>query len=146
MTGVDLYRKPALGDATIGRLALGGVFQCWTLEGLELVPAGEYRLLLTPSYRASTGALWSPRADHVLPLIDGVPGRDGIRLHAGNNTRDTSGCVIVGQVSAGPELLRSRIALVALLDVLEAVAGGLSITIHPAVLTNPFGRPAAVPV
>ena len=32
-----------------------------------------------------------------MPLIDGVKGYSGIRIHSGNTSKDTEGCLIVGK-------------------------------------------------
>lgn len=109
-----LQRQPAIGDALLGKLAIGGVFFSDTLERQSLaIPAGRYRLLFTVSARATSGELWSPDAQHRLPLIDGVSDRSGIRCHAANFEYELLGCVAVGKRS-GAELVNSRDALTAL--------------------------------
>jgi len=37
----------------------------------------------------------SPRFKAWLPLVQGVPNFDGIRIHAGNYPDDTQGCIVV---------------------------------------------------
>mgnify|MGYP003352516210 CR=1 FL=1 len=105
---LTLEREPATGGAIFGRLAIDGVFQCWTLEGTATVfPAGRYRVVITPSLRFKM----------LLPLLENVPGRMGVRLHAGNSAADTSGCVLLGQrrgtLDGQPAVLESRAALAA---------------------------------
>lgn len=108
---LELYRERRDG-CTPGRLFVDGVYFCDTLEdddklsrGLEKVPgetaipSGTYRILMTVS----------PRFKELLPLLDGVPGFAGIRIHAGNSTQDTSGCILVGKkASDGIKLTSSR--------------------------------------
>lgn len=129
-----LDRKEYADDATLGDLYVDGVWECVTLEdeleidgkkdpGKTCIPDGEYAVLLTPS----------PKFKRRLPLLIGVPGFDGIRIHPGNTADDTAGCVLVGEgvVHAGiPFLTHSKSAfdrLYAKLD--EAVNRGETITI-----------------
>lgn len=115
-----LQRQAAIGDAIPGKLAVDGVFVNDALERTsKAIPAGRYRLLFTVSARATGGDLWSPDAQHRLPLIDGVPGRSGIRIHAANFDYQLEGCVAVGKRN-GPELVNSRAALMPLVEKVAA--------------------------
>lgn len=62
---------------------------------------------------------WSPKFRRVLPLII-APGREGIRIHAGNTARDTSGCVLVGDYFCGSRLVNSRVALERVIDYINS--------------------------
>jgi len=124
---------------TFGQLAIDGVFQCYTLEdsvredpnpatpenegkvyGDTAIPPGRYQIALTFSARAKAGTLWTPRADFKLPELLEVPGFTGIRIHAGNNAKNTLGCIMLGQHRTTDEITQSRAALVAFLSKLEA--------------------------
>jgi hypothetical protein len=121
-------RKPF----TLGRLYLpGGVLACYTLEdpvregpkvpGDTAIPVGRYEVILDISDRVRRGLLWSPRADGLLPRVCNVPGFTGIRIHSGNTSGDTEGCILVGQTydeTAG-SIGQSRAALTVLLKRLE---------------------------
>lgn len=126
---------------TIGALYLDGLFETFVLEdavrepgvkvpGQTAIPAGRYRLTVTPSSRF--------RED--LPILMDVPDFTGVRIHAGNTRDDTEGCLLVGQVltglAPGPSFTvgNSRRALNALLPKLKAgiAAGAVWLTI-----TNP---------
>jgi len=121
-----LQRRPATDDAILGMLAVDGVFECFTCErvGVEIAP-GRYPVTITPS--AHFGRL--------LPLIENVPGRSGLRIHSGNFPLDSEGCVLVGQSRAVDSVLDSRLAMAALQP---KIAGALArgeqvfITIVPA--------------
>ena len=113
-------------SVTRGMLYLGATLFCYTLERPPDDPehpriaAGTYRVVVTPSERATAGALWSPREDHGLPLLVDVPGRSRIRIHAGNVVTDGIGCILVGTDRAAsktgtPVLVHSRVALTTLL-------------------------------
>lgn len=122
-----LQREASSPVATLGRLYLGGEPFCWTLEdvvreiagtpvaewkvsGKTAIPAGTYRVILTVS----------PRFKRELPLLVGVPGFDGVRIHAGNRAEDTEGCILPGY-EHGPDFVgRSREAEAALIYRLAA--------------------------
>lgn len=90
---------------TIGELFFNGDSYCWTcedairevkIEGETAIPAGKYEVQLTVSPRAKRGELWTPWPDSKLPLVLGVPGFTGIRIHSGNTSAHTEGCILVG--------------------------------------------------
>jgi len=118
-----LVREPTEGGATHGTLFVSGQFQCFTLEdpvrevagqpvknwkipGQTAIPAGTYKL----------GMSVSGRFKRLLPLLEDVPGFTGVRIHAGNTTGDTEGCVLVGNARVGRTLEHSRPALDALMS------------------------------
>lgn len=102
-----LVREPSSETTTLGSLFIDGEWFCWTLEdkvrrdkiyGSTAIPFGEYRVVVT----------WSPRFKRQLPLLIGVPGFDGIRIHPGNTHKDTEGCLLVGEERHGETILNSR--------------------------------------
>lgn len=144
---LDLYREPSTEKTTIGRLAVNGVFANWTLEDVvrdgpkiaheTAIAPGTYRVIIT----------YSTRFERMLPLLLGVPDFSSIRIHAGNTDADTSGCILVGQQRGDDAVWHSQAALDALLPKIAtalAKAEPVAITIHPAVVTNPFGRTVSV--
>lgn len=101
---IKLIRNHPTGNAVTGRITIDGRYICDTLENAEkIIPAGTYPMRLT----------MSPRFGEVLPLLDHVIGRTGIRIHPGNTARDSSGCILVGVcpnmgLHEEPRLLSSR--------------------------------------
>lgn len=102
-----LTRKARNEKATIGELRINGVFECFILEdrdrlldqhntldmirkikvhGQTAIPAGRYRIIVNRSARFQKD----------LPLLLLVPGYEGIRIHTGNSSKDTEGCLIPG--------------------------------------------------
>ena len=119
-----LTRHARRADYTIGRLEdENGMKICDTLEpiwrnydGGELkipkksaIPEGSYRVVVTKSQRFGK----------YLPLLVGVPGFEGVRIHAGNTSRDTEGCILVGQNLQVGKVLWSRITLSKLMKLIE---------------------------
>ena len=94
-------------NSIIGHLYISGKFFCTTLENLQKsIPNGYYTVTLT----------WSPRFKRNLPLISVVPGRRGIRIHSGNTSRDSQGCILVGLRDDYFTLKDSRLTLQKLID------------------------------
>ena len=52
---------------------------------------------------------WSPRFKQWLPILLGVPKFEGIRIHAGNTSEDTEGCILIGKNREVGKVLDSRI-------------------------------------
>jgi hypothetical protein len=104
-----------------GDLYSDGQHATVTLENVhKAIPAGRYQIVMTESGRVKAGSLWSPRADHKLPLLCDVPGREGIRCHAGNEATDVEGCIAVGMVRDGQEIHNSRVALIKVMAQIDA--------------------------
>ena len=106
-------------DYCIGKLYINGVYFCDTLEdvdrglsdamteeeirelkikGKTAIPVGIYTVLLT----------YSPKYKKVMPLINNVKGYSGIRIHSGNTSKDTEGCLLVGKNTVVGRLTDSR--------------------------------------
>ena len=124
MKKLTLKRIAKKADYTIGRLEDEmGKRICDTLEptyrnykGGELkvprksaVPEGTYPVVVTKSWKFGK----------YLPLLVGVPGFEGIRIHSGNTSKDTEGCILVGQNLEKGKVLMSRITLERLMKLIE---------------------------
>jgi hypothetical protein len=128
-------------ESTIGELFIDGKFFCYTLEdkdrgltdsmslaeiklrkifGVTCIPYGKYKVLLT----------MSPKFGKVLPLIEGVKGYDGIRIHTGNTAKDSLGCLLVGNKRVYNQLFESTNAMRDLMIKLSEVAEKEEITIE----------------
>ena len=119
-----LIRIARKAEYTIGRLEdENGKRICDTLEptwrdykGGEMkipkksaIPEGSYRVVVTKSQRFQK----------YLPLLVGVPGFEGVRIHAGNTSRDTEGCILVGQNLLVGKVLWSQITLEKLMELIK---------------------------
>ena len=109
-------------SATIGELLVNDKHLCDTLEdrvrpegekfyGKTAIPEGTYEVKLTHS----------PRFKKILPEILNVPNFSGIRIHTGNSSKDTEGCILVGTWDGEKEdwVGNSRIAFDELMALLE---------------------------
>ena len=107
-----LTRTTLTPDETHGTLSIDGVHACCTLEdtvrppGIKIlhetaIPAGRYAVTITKSHRFGV----------MLPLIEVGQGWTGVRIHSGNTTADTSGCILVGLSHTDHTILSSRLAL-----------------------------------
>lgn len=56
------------------------------VAGKTAIPRGIYKCHIT----------YSPKFKRMLPLLQGVKGYSGIRIHSGNTASDTEGCLLPG--------------------------------------------------
>ena len=97
-------RRSKVGNAVTGQIYLsrwvGDGAQFNSLENAAyIIPAGTYEVRITHS----------PKFRKDLPLLIGVPGRDGIRIHTGNKPEHSLGCILVG--AAGKKLIEELIRI-----------------------------------
>jgi hypothetical protein len=76
---------------------------------------------------------FSQRFEREMPHVLNVEGFDGIRIHSGNTSADTEGCILLGQTRNGSdEVINSRAAYNAFFPKLQAAINSgerVSITI-----------------
>ena len=105
---IEVHRKYRKDGYTIGLLYINGKFICNTLEdtdrgltsimskeqiaavkikGKTAIPTGTYPVIMS----------YSPRFGKQMPLLCGVKGFEGIRIHSGNTAKDTEGCILCGK-------------------------------------------------
>ena len=83
---IRLIRNKAKGNAITGRLVIDGRWFCNTLERVGYqIPALCYHVAVT----------MSPKFKRLLPIVQNVPQRSGIRIHRGSKPEHSSGCVLV---------------------------------------------------
>jgi hypothetical protein len=141
---ITVQRQPSKGGATVGKLSINGAFVCFTLEdeireifgrpvaewkikGATAIPGGEYHVTLEMSQRFGPDTL----------TVNAVPGFEAIRMHAGNTSADTEGCLLLGMTVAGNTLAggTSRPAVALVKDrVKQAIAAGAVVLID---ISNP---------
>ena len=115
---LTLKRIALRSTYTIGRLYIDGNYFCDTLEDAvrdlnkngkfdngekkvyakTAIPYGTYEIKWT----------YSPRFKKYTPQLINVPSFEGIRIHAGNTSADTEGCLILGENKQVGKVLNSR--------------------------------------
>ena len=136
LTLVRKYRKE---NYCIGDLYIDGVWFCNVLEdkdrglddsmtveeilkkkikGETAIPYGTYAVHIT----------YSPKYKRLMPLILNVKGYSGIRIHSGNTSKDSQGCLIVGKNTKVGMVTDSRVTYSKLYEILKD-AKSISITI-----------------
>ena len=75
----------------------------YKVKGRSAIPEGRYAVVIS----------WSPKFEAWLPILLGGPEFNrkwqGIRIHAGNCSEDTEGCILVGKNREVGKVLDSRI-------------------------------------
>ena len=69
------------------------------IKGRSAIPEGRYAVVIS----------FSPKFEQWLPILLGVPKFEGIRIHEGNCSEDTEGCILVGKNREIGKVLDSRI-------------------------------------
>lgn len=116
---IKLVRIAFKETYTIGKLYVDGKYLCDTIEdkdrgldnsmtaneilrrkvkGQTAIPTGHYNIDIT----------YSPKYKRMMPLLLDVKGFSGIRIHSGNTSKDTEGCLIVGKNKQVGMVLESR--------------------------------------
>lgn len=114
-----LQRTHEFGDTTFGKLFLNDMtFLNYTLEDKvrevkikhqTAIPAGTYQIIINKSERFK----------QLMPLLLNVPNFEGIRIHKGNTSIDTSGCILVGDILKEDRILLSTTAYQRLYSLIE---------------------------
>ena len=119
-----LIRDEFTDKSTIGKLYVNGTYSCETLEdkdrqietggtkipGQTCIPRGTYEIIID----------FSNRFQVRMPLLLNVPQFTGVRIHPGNVSTDTEGCVLVGKTRGVDFVGDSRIAYNALFSDIDA--------------------------
>jgi len=132
---LQLIRESSTAQGTLGRLLVNGRFGFFTLEPDEdraahpAIPLGTYQVVVTPSIRFK----------RMLPLVIGVPGRNGIRIHPGNVADDTDGCILLGMSQTADSVQSSRAAC----ELFQSAIAPALARDEPVTLTITEARPVA---
>lgn len=116
---IPMIRRSTNNYGTFGELYWDGlVFK--TLEPKKpIIPPGSYLVNLTYSPRFSCRSPYN-KFNGLVPLVYGVPGHEGIRIHVGNYVNDTQGCILVGMSTDNTILYDSRKAYIELMTRIQA--------------------------
>ena len=117
---IEVKRFEFKDTHTVGKMYVDGVYECFTLEdavrngtkiiGKTAIPIGTYKLIIDASQRFKQD----------MPHILDVPDFTGVRIHSGNTSADTDGCILVGSTWVGKDFIgNSKIAYKKLFDKLK---------------------------
>ena len=125
---------------TIGKLYIDDAYFCDTLEdtvrdtnksgkfdngeqkikGKTAIPYGTYEIKWT----------YSPRFKKYTPQLMNVPSFEGIRVHAGNTSADTEGCLILGENKQVGKVLNSRATINKFYPIIKNACSNGKVTIE----------------
>lgn len=125
---------------TIGKLYIDDAYFCDTLEdtvrdtnksgkfdngeqkikGKTAIPYGTYEIKWT----------YSPRFKKYTPQLMNVPSFEGIRVHAGNTSDDTEGCLILGENKQVGKVLNSRATINKFYQIIKEACSNGKVTIE----------------
>jgi hypothetical protein len=115
---LTMFREPSQGGATLSKLFCGEQFLCdiledevreiegqpvsdWKIKGATAIPHGVYEVTVENSQRFGVATL----------TVNDVPGFQYIRIHGGNTSADTEGCLLPGSRNSAATVASSRAAL-----------------------------------
>lgn len=125
---------------TIGKLYIDDVYFCDTIEDTvrdlnkngkfdngekkvhskTAIPYGTYEIKWT----------YSPRFKKYTPQLMNVPSFEGIRIHAGNTSADTEGCLILGKNKQVGKVLNSRDTINKFYTIIKEACSNGNVTIE----------------
>lgn len=125
---------------TIGKLYIDDAYFCDTLEdtvrdtnksgkfdngeqkikGKTAIPYGTYEIKWT----------YSPRFKKYTPQLMNVPSFEGIRIHAGNTSADTEGCLILGENKQVGKVINSRATINKFYPIIKEACSNGKVTIE----------------
>lgn len=125
---------------TIGKLYIDDAYFCDTLEdtvrdtnksgkfdngeqkikGKTAIPYGTYEIKWT----------YSPRFKKYTPQLMNVPSFEGIRVHAGNTSADTEGCLLLGENKQVGKVLNSRATINKFYPIIKEACSNGKVTIE----------------
>ena len=137
---LTLKRIALRSTYTIGKLYIDDVYFCDTLEdtvrdtnksgkfdngeqkvkGKTAIPYGTYEIKWT----------YSPRFKKYTPQLMNVPSFEGIRVHAGNTSADTEGCLILGENKQVGKVLNSRATINKFYPIIKEACSNGKVTIE----------------
>lgn len=103
------------------REVIGEPVEQWKVQNHTAIPKGVYPVTITMSTRFRIR----------LPLLMNVPGFTGVRIHTGNSSKDTEGCILVGSTWDGKSgwIGSSKVAFSILFPMIEQAKEPVTITI-----------------
>lgn len=125
---LTMFREPSVGGATLSKLFFGEAFLCdiledevrevpgvpvseWKIHGVTAIPSGVYEITAEDSPRFGPSTL----------TVNNVSGFSGVRIHAGNKSEDTEGCLLPGTRNTVCTVVASRAALSYLRNIVMTV-------------------------
>ena len=129
---LTLNRRYNAPTYTIGSLMVDGTYYCDTLEdrnrnlsstmnldeiskikvkGKTAIPYGKYKVTLSvksSKYSNFSKYKYVTFTQGYIPRLLNVPGFEGILIHAGNNDKDTDGCILVGENKVKGKVINSQ--------------------------------------
>lgn len=120
---IRVERKDFGPDYTGGKLYVNGEYFCDTIEDTDryLEDGGEKQYGKTAIPRGTYNSVidFSGRFQRELPRVLDVPDFTGVRIHPGNDSTDTEGCILVGKNQHGNWVSDSRSTFARLFAVME---------------------------
>ena len=103
---IEVKRFEFKDTYTVGKMYIDNIYECYTLEdvvrkgakvnGQTAIPTGTYSVIINVSNRFKRR----------LPLLLNVPGFTGVRIHTGNSSADTHGCILLGSTWTGKDFIQ----------------------------------------
>lgn len=97
---IRVDRDTTTDKSVTGTVYLDGQQMFWSLEPLNCIPAGTYKVVTYPS----------PHFGRLMPLLVDVPGRSTIEIHWLNYPDESRGCIGLGLTRGKDFIGESRMA------------------------------------